>query len=289
MKSGWGRIAIAILGAFIYSLGINLFVVPLGIFTGGMMGLCQLIRSMILSLLHLETGTLDFAGAIYYLFNIPLLILAYRHLGHLFFRNTLICATAYTLFVSIVPIPATPIVSDPLTGALLGGVISGLGTGLALTSGCCGGGLDIIGLLMSKSGKGVTVGQFNLAFNAVLFLMCALLFDTSVLIYSILTTIFNSLAIDRTHRQSVNVQVLVFTKNEDPALKDYITQNLHRGVTRWEGQGLYTGAPTHILCVCMNKFEIDDFRAALHDIDPKAFFIVQEGVSISGNFDRRLS
>ena len=48
MKSGWGRLSIAVAGALIYALGINLFVAPLGLFTGGLMGLCQLLRSLIL-------------------------------------------------------------------------------------------------------------------------------------------------------------------------------------------------------------------------------------------------
>ena len=51
-------------------------------------------------------------------------------------------------------------------------IISGVGTGIALTSGCCGGGLDIIGLYMSKKGVKITVGQFGMVFNFVLFALC---------------------------------------------------------------------------------------------------------------------
>lgn len=134
-----------------------------------------------------------------------------------------------------------------------------------------------------------TIGRFNLAFNAALFITCGVLFDLSILIYSALNTIFNAMAIDRAHRQSVTVQVLIFTKKEQPELDRFIMDNLHRGVTRWEGKGVYTGEATHILCVCMNKYEIDDLREALRQIDPKAFFIVQEGVHVSSNFERRLS
>ena len=133
MKTSWGRLLLAVVGAFIYSLGVNLFLVPLGIFTGGLMGACQLLRSLILLILGNQTMTFDFAGLIFYAINIPIFILAWRTMGRLFFRNTLICASAYTLFVSIVPIPAAPLVEDVLTGCLLGGVISGVGTGLALT------------------------------------------------------------------------------------------------------------------------------------------------------------
>lgn len=289
MKSGWGRIAMAVTGALIYALGVNLFVVPLGLFTGGLMGLCQLLRSLVLMVLGIRSMTFDFAGLILLAFNIPLLILAYRSMGTVFFRNTLICSLAYTVFTSIVPIPSVPLVDDMLTGCLLGGVISGVGSGLALTSGCCGGGLDLLGLYLSKRGVKTTIGRFNLAFNAALFIVCGVLFDLSILIYSALNTVFNAMAIDRAHRQSVTVQVLIFTKEERPELDRFIMDNLHRGITRWEGKGVYTGEATHILCVCMNKYEIDDLREALRRIDPKAFFIVQEGVHVSSNFERRLS
>ena len=289
MKSGWGRLSIAVAGALIYALGINLFVAPLGLFTGGLMGLCQLLRSLILMVLGIDSLPFELAGVLLYAFNVPLLILAYRSMGKVFFRNTLICSTAYAVFASIVPVPPTPIVEDMLTGCLLGGVISGVGSGLALTSGCCGGGLDLLGLYLAKKGAKVTIGRFNLAFNAVLFITCGVLFDLTTLIYSVLNTIFNAMAIDRAHRQSVTVQVLIFTKEDRPELGRFIMDNLHRGITRWEGKGVYTGEATHILCVCMNKYEIDDLREALTQIDPKAFFIVQEGVHVSRNFERRLS
>ena len=265
MKSSWGRLFVAIMGALIYALGINLFVAPLGLFTGGLMGLCQLLRSLILMLLGIESLNFELAGVILYAFNVPLLILAYRSMGRVFFRNTLICSTAYAVFASVVPVPAAPIVEDMLTGCLLGGVISGVGSGLALTSGCCGGGLDLLGLYLAKRGAKAT------------------------LIYSVLNTIFNAMAIDRAHRQSVTVQVLIFTKKDGDEVDRFIIDNLHRGITRWEGKGVYTGEATHILCVCMNKYEIDDLRDALGRIDPKAFFIVQEGVHVSTNFERRLS
>jgi uncharacterized membrane-anchored protein YitT (DUF2179 family) len=164
-----------------------------------------------------------------------------------------------------------------------------VGSGLVLTSGSCGGGLHILGLYLSKKGVRTTVGQFELVFNGALFVLCGVMFDLPTVIYSVMNTIFHSMATDRTHRQSVTVQVLIFTKSDSPELDSFIMDNLHRGITRWEGKGVYTGEATHILCVCMNKFEIGDLREALRQIDPKAFFIVQEGVHVSSNFDRRLS
>ena len=131
---------------------------------------------------------------------------------------------------------------------------------------------------MSKKGSKITVGRFGMIFNFVIFALCWAMYDVTTMIYSVINNIFHGVALDRAHRQSVTVQVLIFTKLDSPELDRYIIENLHRGITRWEGKGVYTGENTHILCVCMNKYEIEDLQSALRKIDPKAFFIVQEGV-----------
>ncbi len=289
MRSGWGRLAFGIVGAFIYSLGVNLFIVPMGLYSGGVMGISQLIRTVVLMGLGQHGSGFDFAGILYYVLNIPLLLISYRSLGKIFLRNTIACASACSLFLSLVPIPAQPLLDNMLTSCLVGGVISGLGSGLALTCGCCLGGTDILALHLSKRGSKITVGQMSLAINVVLFALCGLLFSVEVMIYSILNSVFMSLTVDRAHKQSVTVQMLIFAKEDTPQLDQFIMNHLHRGVTRWEGQGVFTGDPVHILCVCLNKFEIEDLQAELHKVDPNAFFIVQEGVHVSGNFNRRLT
>ena len=63
MHKRGGRLGVAILGACVYSIGINLFVVPAGLITGGMMGFCQLLRSGVLSLLGIGALPFDLAGA----------------------------------------------------------------------------------------------------------------------------------------------------------------------------------------------------------------------------------
>ena len=287
MRKGWGKLTLAVLGSLIYAVGINVFMVPLGLYTGGMLGLAQLLRTLLLNALGGITLPIDLAGVILYAFNIPLghvlpvhgqaLLPKYPHLLHHLRPVHQYRAGAGGIEAA----------SALIHRCLLGGVISGVGTGLVLTCGCCGGGLDALGLIIAKRGARITVGQVNLVFNAVLFSLYGLLFNVETMIYSILNTVFQAVAIDRAHQQSVNVQVLIFTKVEDPDFHRFIMEDLHRGVTRWEGKGAFTGENTHILC--LSKYEIDDLRQALHRADPHAFFIIQEGVQVSNNFERRLS
>ena len=95
--------------------------------------------------------------------------------------------------------------------------------------------------------------------------------------------------LDRAYQQSINAEVLIFTKDHAGEITRYITQHLSRGVTAWEARGAYTGEAVHALYACLSKYEIGDLREALHRIDPRAFYTVREGIKISGNFIRRLS
>ncbi len=73
---------LGIVGAgFLYSLGINLFVVPAGLYTGGIMGFAQLLRTLFLHVTGLELK-IDIAGIINYAINLPILCIAWRRIDH---------------------------------------------------------------------------------------------------------------------------------------------------------------------------------------------------------------
>lgn len=282
------RVLAGVFGSLLVAVGVNLFVVPQGLYSGGLLGFCQLLRTLLTEHLKINPG-FDISGILYLLLNLPLFWLAWRNLGRHFVVRTIICTVANSLFLSLIPVPDTPIVADPLTSCLIAGILVGFSCGLILTCGCSGGGMDIVGLYLSKKGKGFTVGRFSLGFNAVLYLACLLLFDVTTAIYSAIYTVFSSLFLDRAHQQNIAVEVTVFTKDNSGQLPHYICEKLNRGVTFWEGQGAYTGDDVHVLCVCLSKFEVDALQRIVREKDPSAFFIVREGVRIGGNFIRHLT
>ena len=282
------RLVLAVLGELIAAAALNLFIVPLSLYTGGLMGLCQLIRTLLQAQRGLELGEYDIAGILYFLLNVPLLIVGYRNLGRGLAVRTIICTVSYSFFYSIIPIPSQPIVDDYLTACLLGGILTGIGSGIVLTCGGSGGGLDVLGLIMSKKDHAFTVGKFSLGFNAVLYTVILVLFDPEIAIYSVIYNFSNSLLLDRMHQQNVNVQALIFTREDEQALADFIIQKLGRSVTYWNGIGAYTKDDVRVLCVCLSKYEIEELLHMVHSIDPHAFLTVQEGVRVFGNFPRKL-
>ena len=282
------RLALAVVGELITAAGINLFIIPLGLYSGGTLGVCQLIRTMLQTYLHLDFGTFDIAGVLYLITNIPILIFAWRVLGRGLAMRTIVCTAAYSVFASLIPVPAQPIVSDYLTACILGGILNGVGSGIVLTCGCSGGGLDAVGLCLGKLGSNVSVGRFSILFNAVLYSICLIIFNPEVAIYSVVYNFLTSIVLDRMHQQNVTVQALIFTRENENVLADFIIKQLGRSVTYWTGVGAYTKDDVHVLCVCLSKYEIEELLHMVHSVDPHAFLTVQEGTRVFGNFPRKL-
>lgn len=288
MHNRWLRLVAALVGEAMIALGVNLFIVPIGLYSGGVLGVCQLARTLLQNALGLGAGSMDFTGILYFLVNIPVLIYGYKVLGRSIAAKTIICTVFYSGISLVIPIPSTPIVEEYLTACLIGGLLTGVGTGIVLTCGGSSGGLDLIGLCLSKKGSSITVGRFSLTFNIFLYAICLVLFNVEVAIYSVIYNLVTVMVMDRMHQQNISVQALIFTRNDGYKLGQEIINQLGRGVTYWNGAGAFAGASIRILCVCLSKYEVEELVVLVQKEDPNAFITVEEGVQVYGNFFKKL-
>ncbi len=286
-RSGF-RMVTGCIGALIFAFGMNLFIVPLDLYTAGLLGYAQLARTLVENALG-TTFQVDIANIIYYVLNIPIFYLAFKTMGRRFVVCTVLYLSVYSVAATFIPIPAAPLLEDTITCTLIGALVCGAGFGLTLTCGGSLGGIDIVGLAISKRVRWITVGRFGMAANVLLYVGCFFLFSLHTVIYSIIYTAAFCLVVDRFHQQNINLQVLIFTKANDPEVPHRLTEKLGRGITCWDGKGAYTGDALHVFCICTSKFELDDLRSSVYEIDPHAFITVQEGVQIYGNYLRKLN
>lgn len=203
----------ATVGSLMFAIGVNLIIVPLGLYNGGFMGIAQLMRTAVVDFLHVPVpGNFDLSGIIYWILNIPLFYMGLRIMGKDFAVKTLITVTIQSVFLVMVPIPTTPIIGDTLTACIIGGLIAGTGVGLVLRGRSSGGGQDIIGVCCSKKYPNVSVGKINILMNIFVYLICLFLFNIEIVAYSFIYTTVLSMAIDRVHIQNINTSVMIFTK-----------------------------------------------------------------------------
>lgn len=268
-------------GSFLFCAGLNWFIVPLGLYNGGTVGISQIIRSV----WNFQAG-FDVAGVINFVLNIPLLFLAYFHFGRRLFLKTFYSILTQTILFSVLPIPAQPIIDEYAVACLMGGIMAGSGVGITLKAGGSGGGLDILGLYFTQKLKDFGVGRFTLIINAMIYGVCAVLFELPVAIYSVLYSMIYSMAVDKTHLQNINTGVMIFSKKKD--ICSAIIRDIHRGVTYWKGVGGYTQSDTYVIYTVLSKYEVRTLQEKLHELDPDAFVVIAEQDQILGNFEVRL-
>ena len=280
------RIGLAIVGTLIYAVGMNLFVVPAALYSGGMMGASQIIRTLLSRELGLSFRV-DIAAILYYLFNVPILILSWHKLDRSFVLKTLLTVSVMTVAMTLIPV--TPVLSsDTITSCLVGGVIAGCGIGLVLRAGGTLGGFDLVSLMIIQKRHEFSVGRISLCVNAVVYGLCMLLLDVPTAIYSLVFSFICNTTIDRVHLQNKDAEVTVYTKRSAEDMEQAILSGLHRGVTLMHGTGAYTGEDVNVLNITLSEYELPMLRQLIGRFDPHAFVVVKPRVKVYGNYLKKL-
>ena len=281
------RFGMAILGTCIYALGMNLFVVPASLYSGGILGISQIIRTLLNRELGLDFGGMDIAGILYYLANIPIFVISWFKLNRMFVIKTLLTVTAMTLVMTFVPV--VPLLgSDTITNCLVGGVITGIGIGLVLRSGGTMGGFDLVSLMIIRKLQGFSVGRIGLMVNMVVYGLCMLLLSIPTAIYSLVCSVVSTTTIDRVHTQNRDAEVTIITKQPAADLEHEVFHQLNRGMTQLRGIGAYTEEDVNVLYIILSEYELPILRQIIRRFDPHAFVVVKDKVRVYGNYLKKL-
>lgn len=274
------------IGLFIFCIGINLFVEPNHLYSGGILGLAQLINYTINNLCH---TSFYLTSIFYFLINVPLLITAYFKISKSFCARTIFTVGLQTIILDLIPIPENPLVTDLLTNVLIGGTLVGIGVAHILSSTGSTGGTDIIGIILTTKNPHFSVGRFALIFNAIIFGISGIIHGISVMIYSIMYSIIENISIDKLHDQNISCCATVFTKKEPKEIIQFIKNDLNRGATCWEGRGIYDNSKTYITYIVLSRYELHKLEKYINKKKGEVFLVKNDYLGVDGNFDKRLS
>ena len=273
-----------IIGSILFCIAINFFVVPNHLYTGGVLGLSQLLRSIIIDIFNIK-NSFDFSGIIYYLINIPLFIISYKVIGKPFFLRTLFAVSIQAILLSV--IPNKLLVEDILTNVLVGGLLGGIGVGMILSSGASTGGTDIIGLAMAKKNNNYSVGKIGLFINLIIYSVAGLRYGLEIMIYSIIYSGVDNLMIDKMHEQNICSTAFIFSKENPKKINDYIKNELNRDFTYWEAYGGYEDTRTYIIYTALTKYELIKLERNMKNFGIQTFMVKSDGVGIKGEFEKK--
>lgn len=262
------------IGCALFGLGFNLFLAPNDLNAGGLSGLAMLLVHL------LGVGSVGVFTAI---MNIPLFALAGIKVGKKFFFGSLLGMALNAVFLdlfALLPIPQT----EPLIGALYGGVICGVGLGMVFISGMSTGGSDIIIRLLKLRYQHIPIGIISIAFDACVVALSAIAFkDITVALYSGVAIFLTGKVIDAVvYRFDYSKVALIITKHHEQVAKE-IAERLDRGATFLNGEGSYSRQEMKVVLTAVKKQQLAELKALVVEIDPDAFIIVQEAHQVLGD------
>ena len=274
------RCFIVIVASIIMSIGITWFIDKAGLYSGGIPGIAQIIRNVFQKFFKVDNLNI---GVLTLILNIPLLILGWFGVSKKFTIYSFISVIVQTLILGLVP--EVDFKVDTLTNALIGGMLMGIGTGLALKFGTSTGGVDIISQYISLK-KGATVGFIGLTINLVITFLSGILDTWTVAIYTAIRLIITTIFIDNIHTAYNYLAVEIITSSLDIA--NDVVEKMGRGMTILKGEGAFTHQEKIVLDCVISSYELAYLQDIIDKYDQKAFVIVKPVKKIIGNFKRKV-
>ena len=263
------------LGGLIFCLAWTSFIIPNGLSSGGLTGLCTIIQ--------FATGIP--IGWSYPVINVVLLILAFFSLGKGFGFKTIYMIAMTSLFFEVLPkFPQLVVMMDEkLMVALVGAAMESVGLGLVLMRGGSAGGTDIIAMIVNKYWP-VSPGRVYLVTD-VFIIACLLIVPDKGLvdmIYAYVIMLGFSFGVDFVLLgNKSSVQILVFSSKYQE-IADHIIHDIHRGVTAIQSVGWYTQKESKVLLILVRKYQMNEVVNEIKRIDRKAFISVSTAMSVYG-------
>lgn len=287
--------AILNVGIFLVAFSLWMFLAPNNFAVGGVGGLSVVLANW----LEGPTNGILSYYVIFAILNVILLIFGLIFLGKSLTVKTIYCTimlSAENILLGLIPMENVFQFSERfgqlmgLSGGhqlflelVFGVLISGLGQAIVFNCRASSGGTDIIALIIKKFSK-ANIGFALFAVDIVI--ACIPFFTYSrfpeIALFSMIGVFAKSFVIDGVIDNITKTKyVTIITVNPD-IVAELIRDNIHRGFTKMEGAGGFTGDPRTVIITVCRRAQAAHLKAKLHEIDPTAFVIITNTNEIMG-------
>lgn len=268
-----------LLGVAAASFGLKGFLLPNKFLDGGVMGISLLT--------NVVTGiNLSFLVV---LINLPFVLIAYTQVSKKFAFKTLIAIGLLALALAWIEFPI--ITSDKLLIAVFGGFFLGAGIGLSIRGGSVIDGTEVLAIYSSRKTT-LTVGDFILILNIIIFSVAAYLISVETALYAILTYLVASKTVDFVVHGIEEYTSVMIVSEKSEEIKDAIINKLGRGVTVLKGKSGF-GKKGHrsfdvdIIFSVVTRLELQRLKTEITKIDPEAFVVENSVNDIKGGMIKK--
>lgn len=272
-KNFYVDILVIIIGSFISSLGVNLFLSNAKLLSGGVTGIALILQY----LWEVPSGVTVF------LLNIPLFFVSYKYLNKRFTIYTAIGMLSFSTALMITkPLSTLVQVDDMLLYCIYGGVLSGIGSGLIFYRNGSTGGTDIITMVIRKKYSNFDIGQVGFAFNLIIVTVSIFIFGLPRALYTLISMFITSTILDKVLNGFTSKKLLLILTEKEDDIINYVIKDMNRGITALMAEGGYTRDKKRLLYVAVTTSQMISLKTKILRVDPKAFITIIDVSEVKG-------
>lgn len=270
------------IGAILGAMALLVFLAPNNIAPTGVSGIA------VISNFLFDTPI----GVVVFILNIPIQLLGMRFLSG-GWRNLLrtgYVITLYTITIDLLApyVPPELYTDNELLSAIFGGVVGGIGSGIVIRAGGNFGGTSTLALIIQRR-TGMPLSSIYLYTDTIVILAAGYFFGINAALLAIVTLFIDGMAATYILEGPGVIRTAVIVTNKPEEVSQAIMSNLERGVTGWEGRGMYTGGIRTVLYISVSRSQVQELRQLVHDADINAFMVIGQGHTAYGEgFQRRI-
>lgn len=261
---------------FINAFGVTVFIAPVMLYDSGISG-----TSILLSQLTPPAYSLSFFLLV---LNVPLFLFGLRKQGLAFTIYAIYAVANYSLGAYLITdvLPIDVSIASPLAGtdlllcALFGGLISGIGSGLAIRYGGAMDGVEVLAVIFAKR-LGITVGTFVMIYNVALYILCGFVLGDWILpLYSIITYMAALKTVDFIVEGIDRSKAAMIVTERPEEVCGALSETFECGVTMLDAKGFYSGKEKTLVYIIVNRFQIGKMKELVHEKDPLAYISISD-------------
>ena len=267
----------------INAFGITVFLTPVSLYDSGISG-----TSMLLEQITPEFLTLSVFLVV---LNIPLFLFGIKKQGLKFTLYAIYAVCIYSVSAWLIKdvLPVDVSVASPFAGtdlllcALFGGVISGIGSGIAIRFGGAMDGIEVMAVIFAKR-MGLTVGTFVMIYNVILYIICGIILQSWILpLYSIVTYAASLKTIDFIVDGLDRAKCAIIITEHPQEVSAMLCETFGSGTTYMNAKGGYSNKEKSMIYFVVNRYQVVRMKELVHEIDHHAYITISEVADVFSN------
>ncbi|BGE83188.1 YitT family protein [Staphylococcus petrasii] len=262
---------LVILGSFIFSAGVNSFIISGNLGEGGVTG----IAIVLYYAFHISPSITNFVA------NAVLIIIGYKFLNKKSTILTIIATVLISVFLDLTDSWHVE-TGNVIINAVFGGICVGLGIGVIVLAGGTTAGTTILARIANKYLE-VSTAYALLFFDLLVVLISLTVLPLHKALVTVISLYIGTKVMEYVIEGLNTKKAMTIISNKPEEVAKAIDEQVGRGLTIIDGHGYYTREEKDILYVVVAKTQVSRAKRIIRELDENAFLVVHDVRDVYGN------